>query len=155
MACTQQSGTCSTCQGGCERKPGWFMPGQAEKAAEHLGMTLQEFFDTYLAVDWFEGSEDVFVLSPALASEGGGGMFPADPTGRCIFFKEGRCEIHEVKPFECSSWWCDEPRDGFIDRHHEVAQAWLEHQDLLGQLLGHEPYSSSYSIFDALGMGNY
>jgi len=49
---TRESCDCRTCQDACTRKPGWFLPGEAEIAAESLGMTLPEFFAKYL---FFEG----------------------------------------------------------------------------------------------------
>jgi hypothetical protein len=36
---------CAICKRACERKPGWFAPGELTKAAQLLGMNEKEFFD--------------------------------------------------------------------------------------------------------------
>lgn len=58
---------CEKCRAGCVRRPGWFAPGEATKAAAELGLTLEEFFKQYLCVDFWCDSEngDVELLSPA------------------------------------------------------------------------------------------
>lgn len=83
--CTRESGTCERCRRSCGHKPGWFLPGEAEKAAEFTGMTLPEFFRAYLAVDWWEGEPDIFLLSPAIAgAEPGRGVHPGALPGLSI-----------------------------------------------------------------------
>ena len=50
-------------------KPGWFAPGEAERAAKLFGLTFKQFFNKYLTVDYYEGynnNNDIFVLSPAI-----------------------------------------------------------------------------------------
>lgn len=41
---------CEMCVKACELQPGWFAPGQAEKAAELLGIPFEEFKNN-LAID--------------------------------------------------------------------------------------------------------
>lgn len=155
MKCTKESGTCNSCQGACERKPGWFKPGEAERVAEYLGITLPELFASKLAVDWWCGDGidggDIYVLSPALIGEDAGTEFPGDPEGQCVFFKEGRCSIHPVKPYECAEALpCSSDRGR--NYHKEAADAWntKENQAQIQELLGRQPESSEYSgsIFD-------
>lgn len=139
-SCTPQSGTCTKCQGACQQKPGWFRPGEAEKVAEYLGLTLQECFDQYLSVDYWVmlSDDDIYVLSPAIVTDDGttaGLKFPSWPQGTCVFFKDGRCGIHEVKPYECRTWWCGEPIDADPDRHLNLSQEWLPYQTLPRELL--------------------
>ena len=50
---SETSCTCEVCQSACATKPGHFMPGEAEEAAALVGLTLKEFFDLHLAVDWW------------------------------------------------------------------------------------------------------
>jgi Fe-S-cluster containining protein len=153
MACTKQSGTCGRCRGDCEHKPGWFLPGEAEKAAAHLGLTMQQFFDRYLAVDWWEGTAPTFLLSPAVQGEETGEEFPGDPRGTCVFYQGGRCQIHKVKPHECREVWCG-AEAGSV--HEDTARAWQGHQQQIRDLLGREPIAESYeggSIFDLFGGG--
>ncbi len=143
MTCTRESGTCQDCRDGCTRKPGWFLPGEVEAAAEFMGMTLPEFFKAYLAVDWWEDfPNDIFVLSPAICGEEPGTEFPGDPHGTCVFYEGERCRIHPVKPAECREHWCGDKGSSGI--HHDVAQAWADHQGQIAGLLGREPESEAY-----------
>jgi Fe-S-cluster containining protein len=141
--CTRESGTCQYCRDGCTRKPGWFLPGEAEAAASFMGITLDEFFRAYLAVDWWVDSPaDIFVLSPAIRGEEPGTEFPGDPRGTCVFYENDRCAIHPVKPAECRKHWCGDKNSSSI--HHDVAQAWAGRQEQITELLGHEPESEDY-----------
>ena len=92
---------CEQCKSACTHKPGWFKPGEPEKVAKFLGITVKDLFDTKLMVDWWEADEDIFVIAPAIKSGDIGGMYPANPKGQFVFFKNGLCEIIDVKPFEC------------------------------------------------------
>ena len=142
-ACTPESGTCQTCQSYCRRKPGWFLPGEAEKAAELLGLSLPEFFRRHLAIDWWTGDPPIFVLSPAIRGEAAGEEFPGDPLGTCVFFQEGRCQIHTAKPAECRDAWCGGGKTGI---HHDIAVAWdtPENQAQIRELLGREPEAADW-----------
>jgi Fe-S-cluster containining protein len=153
MTCTRESGTCAYCRAGCTRKPGWFLPGEAERAAEFMGMPLPEFFRAYLAVDWWQGEPDIFLLSPAVQGEETGTEFPAEPRGTCVFYENERCRIHPVKPAECREHWCGDR--GHSSIHGDVAQAWTDHQDQIRELLGREPEAEDYGggdIFSLLGL---
>jgi hypothetical protein len=133
---------CERCKKACLYCPGWFLPGEAEIAAEYLGLSLQEFFKKYLAVNWWEDTSDIFVLAPALVGEETGAEYPADPRGQCVFFIDGLCAIHPVKPFECAQLVCDDPN--IADRHEGVAKAWAENQTQITELLGREPESEVF-----------
>jgi Fe-S-cluster containining protein len=140
--CTRESGTCERCRYGCTHKPGWFLPGEAEKAAEFMGMTLPEFFAAHLAVDWWESEPDIFLLSPALRGEEAGTEFPAEPRGTCAFYEEGRCRIHPVKPRECRDALCTDTGPSSV--HEDTAMAWKDHQGQVAELLGREPEAAPY-----------
>lgn len=144
--------TCDKCKRACTYKPGWFLPKEAEKAAEHLGLSFKEFFDKYLGIDWWEGDkEDIFVLAPALVGEEIGSEYPGDPEGKCVFFnKDELCDIHPVKPFECAELVCDDTKTH--ERHKAVAMAWKKHQNQIIELLGRKPESKVYhgGLFDLL-----
>lgn len=140
-----QDCTCDRCQRACRRRVGWFLPGEPEKAASFLGMELQEFFNKYLAVDWFEGDdENIFVIAPSTTEISPGGMFSEEPEGKCVFFSdEGRCNIHEAKPYECKRAACDnqtniEPNRVIISRHELIARKWIPHRNQIDQLLSKE-----------------
>jgi Fe-S-cluster containining protein len=151
----KKSCTCWSCRSACSHKPGWFKPGEAEKVAEHLDVSLEELFSTKLQVDWWEADEDtetdIFVLSPAVLHGRPGEEFDADPNGTCVFFVEGRCSIHEVKPFECQEALGCEPTLPRV-AHRGAAMAWVEHQDQIKDLLGREPQSSAYMGGSIFGM---
>lgn len=144
--CSKASGTCTYCREGCDIKPGWFLPGEAEAAAGFMGLPLAEFFGKYLAVDWWEADGDLpetFVLSPAIRGGEAGTEFPGDPRGSCVFYQGGRCAIHAAKPHECRERWCGDRTPATA--HRDVASAWTGHQDVIGELLGREPESAPYA----------
>lgn len=148
---------CELCRKACEFKSGWFMPGEAEKAAEFLGVTLKEFFDQHLGVDWFTGDGGAtFLLAPALVDEKSGTEYPGDPRGKCVFFKNGLCSIHAVKPFECRAAQHTDAEDYVQQRHAKIAKAWESNQNQIEELLGREPESQDWhgggilgSLFDS------
>jgi len=157
MHCTKESGVCASCQAACRNKPGWFKAGEAEKVAQYLGVSLKELFRDKLAVDWWVGgsvnSGDIYVLSPALIGEDAGTEFPGDPRGECVFFRDGRCEIHAVKPFECAeSVPCE--HSGKRNLHKEAADSWntKKHQSQIVKLLGRQPESAEFEGFGLFGL---
>lgn len=146
--------TCGKCQKACENKPGWFLPGEAERVAEYLSVSLPDLFATKLGVDWWEADErhdtDIYVLSPAITSMPAGDTFPSNPNGRCVFYQDGRCSIHPVKPYECRAFIHDQSHDETTKRHEGVADAWAAHQQQVKDLFGEEPEKPDFTIFDLL-----
>lgn len=138
--------SCNDCKAACEFKPGWFKPGEAEKVAEYLGLTMEELFKTKLGVDWYEnlGDGDVFVLAPAITTMTPGSEYPSNPRGRCIFFKDGLCSIHSVKPFECRESHHSDSAENIRVRHREAAESWIDEQGQIKDILGRTPKSSYY-----------
>ena len=129
------------------------MPGQAEKVAEHLGITLDELFHTKLMVDFWvdEGDgEDTYVLSPAVKDGIPGKEFPYHPHGVCVFLKEGLCEIHPVKPAECADYVCGEKMELAFIRKRAIKEAWEEHQPQINELLGRSPELPITKLMDLL-----
>lgn len=122
---TKESCRCPECVECCRRKPGWFAPGEAERAAELVGQSLEEFFRRSLMVDyWVErpGVEDTLVLSPAVVGGLAGGMFGFNPLGACVFLsEEGACAINTAKPMECREVFHEQTRS---DLHAEMARRW-------------------------------
>lgn len=144
----KDSCSCHGCQRACETKPGWFLPGEAEKAAALLNIPLQQFFNEYLGVDWWEDSlNPIFVLAPATTDMDTGEEYDSNPRGICIFYKDGLCTIHDAKPFECREFLHGDSRDTTYKRHQSVAAAWEENQKQISDLLGRKPESSeSFSL---------
>ena len=144
---SKESCECESCKAACENKPGWFLPREAERVADFLGKSMDELFQERLGVDWWIGYEPTFVLAPALLGEPAGTEYPGNPRGKCIFYKNGRCEIHPVKPFECREYIHDEPMN---ERHHDVAMAWKPHQEQIKKLLGRKPSDAEFSLIDSI-----
>lgn len=124
--------TCEKCVNACRWNPGWFMPGEAEKAAELFGMDFESFKAKYLVVDYWLGEEwsggDIDVLAPrkldGVTPEGCprvGFMYPFS-AAPCIFLKDDRCSIHAAKPHECrQALACGTVNP---DGRKVIAQAW-------------------------------
>lgn len=132
--------SCSNCQNACKRKPGWFKPGEVEKVATFLGISLQELFSDYLAIDYWAG-ESIFILAPATKTLTGGlpgQMYTYFGKGECVFFKDGKCSIHEVKPFECKELLHDSMEIS-QQRHEDVAMFWKSDQSQIKELYGKNP----------------
>jgi Fe-S-cluster containining protein len=152
--------SCQSCVNACQHKPGWFAPGEAEKAAELLGMDFQTFFDTKLVADYWlehendlEGAltEDVFCLSPAWIGSDPGEEAPFNLKGVCVFLTDGKCSIHDAKPRECRSYLHDQPEDESDFCKHGIVLEWATKQNQITELLGRKPVpSDGYSFFDSL-----
>ena len=120
---------CEKCVLCCsDRSPGWFKPGEAEKAAAFLGMAFKDFKNKYLVIDyWCRANGDVEVYAPLKQIKTRESNDPklkdiyksmardnrptpgervswgyAFQTGRCVVLNEKNlCDIHPVKPYEC------------------------------------------------------
>jgi len=143
VACNKESCTCNHCVRACKYKPGWFKPGEIEKVAEFMKLSVKELFDQYLTVDWYVDAHadtgDIFLIAPATIHNRAGGMMPYDPTGTCVFLKDNRCSIHPVKPFECRDSTADENIHLITrPRHREVGGSWLGSKQP-EELLGYKP----------------
>lgn len=144
---TRESCACAHCQSSCLHKPGWFLPGEAERVAAFLGLSLPELFASKLGVDWHEEEGDIpetFVLAPATTDMEAGTEYPGDPRGACVFYEGGRCTIHPVKPFECREALHGDADDVIVARHPVVAQAWAKQQGQIEMLLGREPQAAYF-----------
>lgn len=139
---------CDVCKNECIYTPGWFIPGEAEKAAEYMNLPFDKFFRQYLGVNWWERGprtdNDIFVLAPAIVDMQPGREYPADPRGRCVFYEDGLCKIHDAKPFECAEFIHDDNNDEKNNRHWQVAEAWKEHQTQIYELLGRVPIAEKF-----------
>jgi hypothetical protein len=150
--------SCKACQGACETRPGWFTPDQIAPLAEALGVTVQVLFDEHLSVDWWSGDPDIFVLAPRMSNDSGGGMYPADPRGRCHWLVDGKCSIHDLgKPYECQKAHHSLPPDAHTKNHEAAANAWRtdEHQKTIKELYGDEPVAEELGLLDYLLGGSW
>jgi len=115
----------------CKNKPGWFKPGEAERVAEFLGLTLQQLFDQYLMPDsWELDDGNIMLLSPSIKGKEPG-RYLSWPNGECIFLEDGACSIHPVKPYECRQaiHSIDHRED-----HEVIGLSWKEHQEQVDSL---------------------
>jgi Fe-S-cluster containining protein len=122
---------CDKCQGCCENIPGWFKPGEVDKAAALIGMPVREFFERFLTVDYWErdGRHDheVFVLRPSTRDERPGTLASRHFwRGRCVFLTpERRCGIHAAKPHECAVvTGCDRAGEQNINHRPFISDMW-------------------------------
>lgn len=100
----------------CRQNPGWFGPGEMEKAAAQRGMDPDEFVRTFCIVDSVEvEGQTVHVFAPLKLGRDGQPlrepasladrvykMFP----GPCIFFENEGCGIYGARPVECRQYIC-------------------------------------------------
>jgi Fe-S-cluster containining protein len=150
---------CERCKGACSNYPGEFRPGEAEKVAAFLNMSLEDLFAQYLGVNWWErDSGDIFMLAPANDSMDAGREWPGNPRrGNCLFLKDGKCSIHPVKPYSCAHGNpCDNKQieEWSKDREHNTVRLWAkpQHQKQIEKLLGRKPESEEfYPSFGILG----
>lgn len=130
------------------------LPGEAEKIAEYLGITLKELFIKYLAIDYYLSCKDgnKYLLSPAVKSMIPGNMVPANPMGECIFFdkESSKCKIHPVAPYECKKFIHGTQRTEIEERHKWVAEQWNNEKnyDQLVELYEKEPLVPKISMED-------
>lgn len=145
---------CEQCRALCLRRPGWFAPGQATRAAAELGLSLKAFFEQYLCVDFWCDSEhgDVELLSPAWDTSKerarlflGGRPSPGPMNGRRATWAEGLmsgpcallgpngCRLSfENRPEECRKvYGCDYPE---CDVRDPIVEAWRTERAELVQL---------------------
>ncbi len=72
--------TCASCQRCCQFHPGYFLPPDYKKFAKRTGLG-------HMVIS------DEIGVHPRTKN--------GERFGECVFFSEGRCRIHEVKPYSC------------------------------------------------------
>lgn len=112
--------SCKTCQSFCKHKPGWFAFGQLEKVATFLGVCLPTLFRRYLKVESFV---DRLELAGVVDEKRYFVLTPKFRNGHCVFFQNGHCSIHPVKPMECATTSCQESNSATIKG--QVATTWM------------------------------
>lgn len=146
--------TCDKCVRACSHTPGWFRPGEAERAAKFLKMPMRRFFKKYLGVNWYtwKRNRPVFVLAPAITTMDAGHEFPGNPKGQCVFLKDRRCLIHPVKPHDCRAFLVCEDSDDEKARwqkdREQTVKLWSTERASIVKLLGRRPKTERMSILD-------
>lgn len=94
--------SCDACRHGCSYGSGILIGSDIKKLSKLLKMGEKELEEKYL-----ESTEQFgrTFLKPKVLREG-------KPYGKCIFFREGVCKIHDAKPMQCRiSMGCKEYGD--------------------------------------------
>ncbi len=97
---------CHKCVEACKRTPGLFAPGEAEKAAELLGVPFSEFKKRLIKNFYQDEKLDPLVWQPRKVGDDPemeiASLDWTNRPGRCVFLTaEDRCEIHAAKPHTC------------------------------------------------------
>jgi Fe-S-cluster containining protein len=116
----------------CKTSPGWFGPGEVEKAAEALGLDADEFVRNYVVIDQtVVDGETVHVFVPVkLARDGKPAIKPASMVdglyrslrGPCIFYTGEGCRIYSARPVECRHYICTKDDENMS--HDTIATMW-------------------------------
>lgn len=119
----------------CRTSPGWFAPGEVEKAAKLLEMEPDAFARAYLVIDHAEvDGQTVEVFAPLkLGRDGEPQLTPLSRAdrlyqmlrGTCIFFNGDGCNIYGARPIECRHYVCTNPPEENLS-HESIARMWLE-----------------------------
>lgn len=122
--------SCEVCVRACRHVPGWFLPGQAEKAANLLGVSFEDFFRKMLVVEFWESTNglyggNILLLAPHRGLHLPGKIAEYDPLGRCIFLGlDDRCRIHGAHPYGCSEYIHTETHAEVMVRQRRIRDAW-------------------------------
>jgi len=131
---------CPRCRELCLGNPGWFLPGQASRAAAHLGLTLETFFDRYLILEYLEGPFTE-TLSPRRFGQKRSEAYWGDIflMGRCLLLGDSGCLLPpDLRPAEClSAFGCRPRRPGEKWRLPVAQPAWADHQEEIVQIRRH------------------
>ncbi len=167
--------TCDICKSACLNRPGFSRPEEIEPQAQHLGLSLQEYFNKYLCVDYyfgnnkikvFNGKGAVYILAPARKGENNK-IAPYIPHGCCIFFDNGGlCDIHAnqdgkiIKPMECRLAhhgidFNERLKKEYDEGRLEIVRSWNNQlaYNMIIDLLGREPQfptSNSFDLFELI-----
>lgn len=118
---------CDTCKNACKNRPGWFLPEQINNILDHFDVdSIEDLVDKRkVIIDyWNNDDKDILLLAPNI--KGNNEIYyPAYPGGECIFFdKQGKCDIYNNRPYECSEYLHGQSTDTIEIRHELVKQKW-------------------------------
>jgi Fe-S-cluster containining protein len=92
---------CDKCKAPCQTMPGFLVPGDLEQIADYLGVTLtDEFITRNFRVA--SGGTVPYQITDKLHPRPALVLVPDQrPSGDCVFYQSGLCQIHPVAPFGC------------------------------------------------------
>lgn len=149
-----KSCSCNICSKQCRYRPGWFTPNQVNKLVEHLQLHIDEVFNNFLAIDWYEydSGEVSFILAPSLKYHMPGIEYPILPSGECIFYVDNKCSIYELRPAECRIFNHEittmEHILKFKKSRKRIADLWRSKREYIEILLGRSPIAKKLSLVD-------
>ncbi|MFH1654380.1 MAG: YkgJ family cysteine cluster protein [Pseudomonadota bacterium] len=103
--------SCEKCSELCKNEPGWFLHEEIEQVARFLGISKDEFVEKYCETHQLGNA---LPLSPKRKQK----------KKECIFFENGLCKIHEVKPFECKKVFGCEAQRKHKRIREIIAKSW-------------------------------
>lgn len=155
---TVESCFCDECVRSCRERPGWLYLEQFSKIAEYLNLSVEETFNKYFSIDWWEGyypdakDQRGYIIAPAIKGYEGK-HYPFTPSGKCALLTEdGKCLIHEVKPNECATSFHEGMEDR-TDYRKGIVDSWQTEEglELLKRCFG-TPTLKGPRIIDLLEM---
>lgn len=133
--------SCDMCQGLCRNKPGWFLPQQIEAVARRQNTTVAALFKSHLTIDSVLVRDNgkptsIYVLAPAIKGRQAGAVSDPAARGECVWLRDGRCEIHDIKPVECRETdHAMAPQDSNMLRA-AILKQWVPYRQLIQTLYG-------------------
>ena len=133
--------SCDRCQSLCCSKPGWFMPQEIELVARKLNVATGDLFKRHLTIDAVLIAEadrptGVYVLAPAIVDRKSAAISDPAARGSCVWFKNGKCDIHEMKPAECRATdHSSSARDSDMLRA-SILKQWVPYKKFVQNLYG-------------------
>ncbi len=119
---------CKSCKNACIYKPGWFLPEQISLLLKEFEVKkIRELLEIKkVVIDWYEGcGNNILLLAPNI-KHNNEIYYPGDPKGKCIFYNNSICNIHDIKPYECIEYHHNEKREDVSKRHKYVSEKWKE-----------------------------
>lgn len=110
--------TCEKCVSACKRSPGKMLPYEAERIAKFLELPFDELKKKLIKNYHYNSETDPLIWEPRKVGMDEDEEIASDEytnrRGTCVFLKNDRCTIHEVKPFECRiSLLCEKSVDAW------------------------------------------
>jgi len=119
----------------CTSSPGWFGPGEVERAAALRGMEPDVFVRQFCIIDSCDLPEGrVEVFAPLKLDRFGAPALPplarVDELyrmlrGACVFYDGAGCSIYDARPLECRAYVCTNPPEDNLT-HAQIARLWRE-----------------------------
>lgn len=100
------------------------MPEQIKELEQFLNKSWKEMLGKELAIDaWLNSEEEnILLLSPNMV-ENNKIQYPFNPIGMCVFYKDARCSIYPVRPYECA---VPDHNTKPFNGHKEIAMEWKD-----------------------------